>query len=259
VDSHSVLCNYLVSEWTWRCDSRLKAVYLRLEVIHCCSVIIHSWIWTFCFYYLLWSQTFSLFPAQDCTVYDTEEKVLDVVSICLHVHFLFIFLYINQVICFTALVRWESRSLVIYHGCKKKKKLWLSEHLCQAQTSTEVINKLSGRLMPFFTIILEGHRKNYCWWREGQVFFDYRPQISSGGPLNKKWTVPYHAFHPHIPPRREIYVFFCLERILVKNDAKNFILTTVSSRVCPACPQPAHRGISLTEWTHKCQPSCFGS
>jgi len=36
---------------------------------------------------------------------------------------------------------------------------WLSEHLCQAQTSTEVINKLLGMVMPFFTIILEGHRK----------------------------------------------------------------------------------------------------
>jgi len=31
---------------------------------------------------------------------------------------------------------------------------WLSKHLCQAQTSTEVIHKLSGRYMPFFTIIL---------------------------------------------------------------------------------------------------------
>jgi len=44
--------------------------------------------------------------------------------------------------------------------------------------------------MPFFTIILEGHRKKYCWRREGQVFFDYRSQISSGGSLNKKRTVP---------------------------------------------------------------------
>lgn len=33
VYSHNVLCNYLVLDWTWRCNSRLKAVYLRLEVI----------------------------------------------------------------------------------------------------------------------------------------------------------------------------------------------------------------------------------
>lgn len=101
VYSRSVLCNYLVSEWTWRCDSRLKAVYLRLEVIHCCSVIIHSWIWTFCFYYSQWVSNmlcnFSFFPAQDCTVYDMEEKVLDVVSIFFAFALLF---YTNKVICF---------------------------------------------------------------------------------------------------------------------------------------------------------------
>lgn len=38
VYSHNVLCNYLVLDWTWRCNSRLKAVYFRLEVIHCCCV-----------------------------------------------------------------------------------------------------------------------------------------------------------------------------------------------------------------------------
>ena len=59
-----------------------------------------------------------------------------------------------------------------------------------AKRKPEVINKLSERVMPFFTIILEGHRKMYCWRREGQVCFDYRSQNSSGSPLNKKRTVP---------------------------------------------------------------------
>lgn len=96
VYSHDVLCNYLVSDWTWRCNSRLKAVYLRLEVIHCCCVKLCNYT-TFLnlnFLFLLFTVlsmlcTFFFFLAQDCTVYDMEEKILDVVSILLFQYYFF--------------------------------------------------------------------------------------------------------------------------------------------------------------------------
>jgi len=80
-----------------------------------------------------------------------------------HVFFFFFFFQIENSkfgISLYLSLRWESRSLVICPVIVvKKKKQWLSEHLCQVQTSPEVINKLSGRVMPFFTIILEGQGK----------------------------------------------------------------------------------------------------
>lgn len=98
VYSHNVLCNYLVLDWTWRCNSRLKAVYLRLEVIHCCGVKLCNYTTFLNLNFLLlftevsMSCTFSFFLAQDCTIYDMEEKILDVVSI---LHFQYCFLILN--------------------------------------------------------------------------------------------------------------------------------------------------------------------
>lgn len=109
VYSHNVLCNYLVLDWTWRCNSRLKAVYLRLEVIHCCCVKLCNYT-TFLNlnFLLLFTEvsmfcTFSFFLEQDCSIYDMEEKILDVVSI-LHFQYYFLILILYSFFMLTLFI-----------------------------------------------------------------------------------------------------------------------------------------------------------
>jgi len=44
-----------------------------------------------------------------------------------------------------------------HHDMNRIEKQWLSEHLCQVQTSSLRNQYIFGEVIPFFTIILESH------------------------------------------------------------------------------------------------------
>jgi len=69
----------------------------------------------------------------------------------------------------------------------------------------------------------------------------------------------YHAFHPHIPLRRDIYVFLVSKNPLMTQKLSFCVIggffgqrlkTTASFRSCSACFQPSHRGWDLTQNLH---------